>query len=174
MKGSEPIPTPNNSISNPPSPLSSSPSTVPASANLRSRIDHHRRNSTGDDGVQSVEQLLNPLSISGNSSSASSSLNSLQNTNTNSRLRHHSSNSADVIGVADGVGGWRQYGVDPGQFSMQLMQSCERLVAVGYFVSNQPARLLAQGFSEMQQCKKPVIGSSTACLAMLSHADGKV
>ncbi len=23
---------------------------------------------------------------------------------------------ADVIGVADGVGGWRQYGVDPGQF----------------------------------------------------------
>ena len=174
MKGSEPIPTPNNSISNPPSPLSSSPSTVPASANLRSRIDHHRRNSTGDDGVQSVEQLLNPLSISGNSSSASSSLNSLQNTNTNSRLRHHSSNSADVIGVADGVGGWRQYGVDPGQFSMQLMQSCERLVSAGYFVSNQPARLLAQGFSEMQQCKKPVIGSSTACLAMLSHADGKV
>jgi hypothetical protein len=23
---------------------------------------------------------------------------------------------ADVVGVADGVGGWRQYGVDPGQF----------------------------------------------------------
>jgi protein phosphatase PTC7 len=54
------------------------------------------------------------------------------------------------------------------------MQSCERLVTSGYFVSNQPARLLAQGFSEMQECKKPVIGSSTACLAMLSHADGKL
>ena len=79
-----------------------------------------------------------------------------------------------MIGVADGVGGWRQYGVDPGQFSMQLMQACERLVKAGYFVSDQPARLLAQGFSEMQASKKPVIGSSTACLAMLSHADGKL
>ena len=177
MGRSPPIATLNNSVSNPPSPLSSSPSTVPSSANLRSRINSHRRNSIGDDGVQSVEQLLNPLSISGNSSSttsASSSLNSLQNPSANSRLRHYSSNSADVIGVADGVGGWRQYGIDPGQFSMQLMQSCERLVTAGYFVSDQPARLLAQGFSEMQQCKKPVVGSSTACLAMLSHADGKV
>ena len=40
------------------------------------------------------------------------------------RLR---SNTADVIGVADGVGGWRAYGVDPGLFSMNLMKSCERL-----------------------------------------------
>ena len=166
------MPTPNNSVSNPPSPLSSSPSTVPSAANLISRIHSQRGNSNADDSIQSVEQLLNPLSISGNG--ASNSLSILQNSNTHSRLRHYSSNSADVIGVADGVGGWRQYGIDPGQFSMQLMQSCERLVMAGYFVSDQPARLLAQGFSEMQQCKKPVIGSSTACLAMLSHADGKV
>jgi len=103
-----------------------------------------------------VDQLLNPM--------ASLSVES-------GRPGH---SSADVIGVADGVGGWRQYGVDPGQFSMQLMQACERLVKAGYFVSNQPARLLAQGFSEMQASKKPVIGSSTACLAMLSHADGKL
>ena len=26
------------------------------------------------------------------------------------------SGNADVIGVADGVGGWRDYGVDPGMF----------------------------------------------------------
>lgn len=83
-------------------------------------------------------------------------------------------NSADVIGVADGVGGWRAYGVDPGQFSLHLMRSCERLVKAGYFISDQPARLLAAGFREMQECKKPVIGSSTACLAILSHADGKL
>jgi len=173
---SVPIPTRDHRASSPPSPLSSSPSTVPSATSLRSRINSHRRNSSGDE-VQSVEQLLNPLSISGNSSctsNVSSSFNGLQNSSTSSRLRHRSSNSADVIGVADGVGGWRQYGIDPGQFSFQLMQSCERLVKSGYFVSNQPARLLAQGFSEMQQCKKPVIGSSTACLAMLSHADGKL
>ena len=59
-------------------------------------------------------------------------------------------NSADVIGVADGVGGWRQYGVDPGQFSTHLMKTCERLVKAGYFISNQPATLLAHGFREMQ------------------------
>ena len=131
----------------------------------------------GDDRVHSVEQLLNPLTINENGTSpnnASSSLNGLPTTSNHPRLRHCSSNSADVIGVADGVGGWRQYGIDPGQFSFRLMQSCERLVTSGYFASNQPARLLAQGFSEMQQCKKPVIGSSTACVAMLSHADGKV
>jgi len=173
------IPSPDHTASSPPSPLSSSPSTVPSAESLRSRINSHRRNSisVGDDRVHSVEQLLNPLNISENSVTStrtSSSLNGLPTTSTHPRLRHCSSNSADVIGVADGVGGWRQYGIDPGQFSFRLMQSCERLVSSGYFASNQPARLLAQGFSEMQQCKKPVIGSSTACVAMLSHADGKL
>jgi protein phosphatase PTC7 len=52
--------------------------------------------------------------------------------------------NADVIGVADGVGGWRAYGVDPGLFSVNLMKSCERLVVAGYFSSNKPANLLAQ------------------------------
>ncbi len=42
-----------------------------------------------------------------------------------------------VLGVADGVGGWRQYGVDPGQFSKQLMYNCDRLVRAGYFSPNQ-------------------------------------
>ena len=87
------------------------------------------------------------------------------------RLR---SNTADVIGVADGVGGWRAYGVDPGLFSMNLMKSCERLVKAGYFVNDQPAKLLKSGFLEMQQSKRPIIGSSTACVAILNHADGKL
>ena len=52
--------------------------------------------------------------------------------------------NADVIGVADGVGGWRAYGVDPGQFSSNLMKCCERLVVAGYFNGCQPASLLAQ------------------------------
>lgn len=82
--------------------------------------------------------------------------------------------SADVIGVADGVGGWRAYGVDPGLFSLNLMQNCERLVKAGYFVNDQPAQLLASGFREMQESKRPIIGSSTACVAILNHADGKL
>lgn len=79
--------------------------------------------------------------------------------------------NADVIGVADGVGGWRAYGVDPGLFSVNLMKSCERLVKAGYFVGSQPSKLLEQGFREMQENKQQIIGSSTACVMMLSHAD---
>lgn len=82
--------------------------------------------------------------------------------------------SADVIGVADGVGGWRAYGVDPGQFSVNLMRCCERLVLAGYFSNHQPAKLLAQGFLELKENKQQIIGSSTACLMMLSHSDLKL
>jgi len=82
--------------------------------------------------------------------------------------------NADVIGVADGVGGWRAYGVDPGLFSNNLMRNCERLVKAGIFVSNQPKALLEQGFREMQENKQQIIGSSTACLMMLSHTDLKL
>ena len=89
-------------------------------------------------------------------------------------VRSAAYSNADVIGVADGVGGWRQYGVDPGQFSSQLMRNCERLVKAGYVVANQPQKLLAQGFREMKEAKKQVIGSSTACVMMLSHADLKL
>jgi protein phosphatase PTC7 len=35
---------------------------------------------------------------------------------------------ADVLGVADGVGGWRDVGVDPSKFSTNLMKSCKRIV----------------------------------------------
>lgn len=88
--------------------------------------------------------------------------------------RSFKTSSADVLGVADGVGGWRTYGVDPGLFSLNLMKSCERLVKAGYFVSDQPAQLLASGFKEMQESKRPVIGSSTACVAIFNHADCKL
>jgi len=79
--------------------------------------------------------------------------------------------NADVIGVADGVGGWRAYGVDPGLFSNNLMRNCERLVRAGFFINSHPAALLEQGFREMQENKQQIIGSSTACLMMLSHSD---
>ena len=82
--------------------------------------------------------------------------------------------SFTILGVADGVGGWRAYGVDPGLFSLNLMQNCERLVKAGYFKSDQPSQLLASGFREMQESKRPIIGSSTACVAILNHEDKKL
>jgi hypothetical protein len=79
-----------------------------------------------------------------------------------------------VIGVADGVGGWRDCGVDPGLFSSSLMESCERLVKAGSYVSDQPVQILASGYAEMQKSEPPIIGSSTACLATLNHDTGKL
>jgi len=88
--------------------------------------------------------------------------------------RDQSKGNADVIGVADGVGGWRAYGVDPGLFSNNLMRNCERLVRAGFFTNSHPKALLEQGFREMQENKQQIIGSSTACLMMLSHTDLKL
>jgi len=83
--------------------------------------------------------------------------------------------SADVIGIADGVGGWRQFGVDPSKFSRQLMQNCEKLVTSGNFLPNQPpTQLLSDAYLEMKESKKLAYGSSTACLAMFDHVSAKL
>ncbi|KAI3389899.1 hypothetical protein SNEBB_008957 [Seison nebaliae] len=37
-------------------------------------------------------------------------------------------NSAEILGIADGVGGWRLHGVNPALFSKALMQSCAKVV----------------------------------------------
>ena len=38
--------------------------------------------------------------------------------------------SLHITGVADGVGGWRDYGVDPSDFSYSLLRSIERITSV--------------------------------------------
>nr|XP_018667237.1 protein phosphatase PTC7 homolog [Ciona intestinalis] len=78
--------------------------------------------------------------------------------------------AADVLGVADGVGGWRAYGIDPSQFSKKLMDACEMMVKTGRFVPSQPADLLASGYNELLQDKVPLAGSSTACLVVLDRS----
>lgn len=62
------------------------------------------------------------------------------------------------IGVADGVGGWRAYGIDPGEFSMHLMRTCERLVKLGRFTPNNPSDLLARSYYELLHHKKAILG----------------
>jgi len=133
-------------------------------------VDDWNNNSSNEDKKECADRLLNPSNISASSKKPTTPSESSAAT-ANERIR---SKSADVIGVADGVGGWRSYGVDPGVFSSNLMKSCERLVKAGYFVNDQPAKLLESGFLEMQQSKRPIIGSSTACVAILNHADGKL
>lgn len=61
-------------------------------------------------------------------------------------------------GVADGVGGWRHYGIDPGEFSSFLMTTCERLVSLGKIKPNEPNKLLAQSYYELLENKQPILG----------------
>ncbi|XP_030040866.1 protein phosphatase PTC7 homolog [Manduca sexta] len=79
--------------------------------------------------------------------------------------------NADVIGVADGVGGWRAYGIDPGEFSSYLMRTCERLVQMGHFKLSEPGDLLAKSYYELLEHKKPILGSSTACVMILDRSE---
>ncbi|XP_032803136.1 protein phosphatase PTC7 homolog [Petromyzon marinus] len=82
--------------------------------------------------------------------------------------------SADVLGVADGVGGWRDYGVDPSQFSATLMRTCERLAREGRFVPSNPVGILCASYAEMLQHKAPLLGSSTACVVVLDRSSHKL
>lgn len=85
-----------------------------------------------------------------------------------------STQNADVIGVADGVGGWRSYGIDPGEFSSFLMRTCERLVESANFNPKQPVSLLSYSYCELLEQKKPILGSSTACVLILNRENSTV
>ncbi|KAK6483434.1 protein phosphatase PTC7-like protein [Huso huso] len=69
--------------------------------------------------------------------------------------------SADVLGVVDGVGGWRDYGVDPSQFSgtLTLILVKEQV----HLSSSSPVCF------ELLQNKVPLLGSSTACIVVLDR-----
>ncbi|KAG5314905.1 PPTC7 phosphatase, partial [Pseudoatta argentina] len=82
--------------------------------------------------------------------------------------------TTEVIGVADGVGGWRHYGIDPGEFSNFLMRTCERLVSMGRFTPTEPAGLLARSYYELLENKQPILGSSTACVIILNKETSSI
>ncbi|MCI4388515.1 hypothetical protein PGIGA_G00086820 [Pangasianodon gigas] len=82
--------------------------------------------------------------------------------------------SADILGVADGVGGWRDYGVDPSQFSETLMRTCERLVKEGRFTPSSPVGILTSAYYELLQNKVPLLGSSTACIVVLDRRSHQI
>lgn len=74
---------------------------------------------------------------------------------------------ADVLGVADGVGGWRSYGIDPSAFPQSLMSTCLRLIKEGRFHPSTPGRIIEDSYQEILNQKQPLIGSSTACVVAL-------
>lgn len=80
------------------------------------------------------------------------------------------------FGVADGVGSWREYGVDPRLFSHKLMQECENILVEACNRSSQgqsgrkfrrviaPAEIIAKAYERVKA--ENVIGSCTACVAL--------
>lgn len=63
------------------------------------------------------------------------------------------------LGVADGVGGWRNFGFDPSKFSYSLMETCERLVVTGRFNPRNPGHLIATSYYELKENKEQIIGN---------------
>jgi len=87
---------------------------------------------------------------------------------------------ADVMGVADGVGGWRDIGVDPSKFSSNLMRTCKRLVEQelgSTLFSNSknvnkktPIEILSSSYQALLENKnQSVVGSSTACIIVFNR-----
>jgi protein phosphatase PTC7 len=83
------------------------------------------------------------------------------------------------FGVADGVGSWREYNVDPREFSHKLMEECENILleAEHRRLNDQgggkfrrviaPSEILAQAYERVKA--ENVIGSCTACVALFDN-----
>ena len=80
------------------------------------------------------------------------------------------------MGVADGVGSWREYGVDPRDFSHRLMEECENILKEESSKAKDdptshriiaPAEVLAQAYERVKEAN--IIGSSTACVALFDN-----
>lgn len=72
------------------------------------------------------------------------------------------------FGVADGVGGWSEIGVDPSEFAWQLMNNCKEESEKDVVV---PKQILKNAFEKIHKEKQVVAGSSTACLATITLSD---
>lgn len=79
------------------------------------------------------------------------------------------------FGVADGVGSWRQRGIDPRTFSHKLMEECENILLEACHRDHNldgdkfrrvipPADIIAQAYERVKT--EGIIGSSTACVAL--------
>eukprot|EP01026_Neomeris_dumetosa_P034939 TRINITY_DN2796_c0_g1_i5.p2 TRINITY_DN2796_c0_g1~~TRINITY_DN2796_c0_g1_i5.p2 ORF type:complete len:356 (-),score=66.21 TRINITY_DN2796_c0_g1_i5:1076-2143(-) len=71
-------------------------------------------------------------------------------------------NNQRAIGVADGVGGWAEYGIDPGLYSKGLMQHAKQMAE-----EEELSPSSAQSLLERSHKLTNVLGSSTACILVL-------
>jgi len=75
-----------------------------------------------------------------------------------------------VIGVADGVGGWIERGVDPSVFPLALMSACKAFVDSDHFTPNDAVALLAAGYSNVKNDKNNPVGKFKKVLPLFSKS----
>ncbi|PAA82149.1 hypothetical protein BOX15_Mlig013244g1 [Macrostomum lignano] len=68
------------------------------------------------------------------------------------------------FGVADGVGGWRDQGIDPGEASLALLDGCRSV----FDASTSLKELLTRAHGDLLNSRRDLIGSTTVCLARYS------
>jgi CBS domain-containing protein len=75
-------------------------------------------------------------------------------------VRESDGTKALMMGVADGVGSWVQYGVDPSLYSMKLMQAAHTAAAAD--AQSTPLAVMSAAWSAVSAAK--VVGSSTCTI----------
>ena len=81
----------------------------------------------------------------------------------------HGQHGKIALGVADGVGGWADSGIDSADFSHGLCQSLSHIASQSDG-SNDPQVLLEQAYDEVVQKGNIVGGGSTACVAVADES----
>lgn len=76
---------------------------------------------------------------------------------------HFICSDKQAIGVADGVGGWADFGVDAGKYARELMSNSVSAVQEEPKGSVDPARVLEKAYRSTK-----ARGSSTACIVALT------
>jgi serine/threonine protein phosphatase PrpC len=75
--------------------------------------------------------------------------------------------------VADGVGGWREHGIDPSLFSSSLMEACRSLIDNKLIDLNPLTlkELLSKGYQQLLEDKQCIIGERERSVRCSSQSD---
>jgi len=84
-----------------------------------------------------------------------------------------SDQSVVLLGVADGVGGWSESGIDPSHYSNALLYSAMKF-AEAHTTYPFPKAVLQHAFEQVSNNPDIQAGSSTACLLRLDAVHGKL
>lgn len=83
-----------------------------------------------------------------------------------------------VVGIADGVGGWMDKGVDPALYANKLMEGAQQAVVNTIRDTTQPSYLIAYNSTSIlkraAEHAKDVVGSSTACVIAINNIEHKL